>query len=104
MSGAVSSVEEGAGTGDVGSGAASPRTAEVPAPGLAASARLPAVAVMATAAAASNGVEGGGVGGVTPDRGPWRGYAEPAGIGTGGGTRLGRHGVRRRWRILRARP
>ena len=64
MGGAVNSIEEGAGsTGDVGSGAASLRTAEVPAPGLAASARLPATAVMATAAAASNGVEGGGKGG-----------------------------------------
>ena len=58
MGGAVSSVEEGAGsTGDVGSGAASLRTAEVPAPGLAASAHLLAAAVMATAAAASSGVE-----------------------------------------------
>ena len=80
MGGAVSSVEEGVGsTCDVGSGATSPQTAEVPAPSLAASARLTVAAVMATAAAASDGVEGGGVGGVTPDRGPWRGCAEPMG-------------------------
>ena len=73
MGGAVSSVEEGAGsTGDVGSGTASPRMAKVPAPGPAASARLPAAAVMATVAAASSGVKGGRVGGVTPDQAPWR--------------------------------
>ncbi|XP_066341201.1 uncharacterized protein [Miscanthus floridulus] len=52
-----------ASSGDVGGGAASPQTAKVPAPGPAATARLPAAALMATTAAASSGVEGGEKGG-----------------------------------------